>query len=134
MKYQFHLKRALWLTAPLTLEALCDELSNIVQLPSFDFDFENLYEWGIAYEDTHHVELNVSRKHAGGEPRCNDPFHILLISRAEEEPFDELVRLSYMYAERIASQIGVPVYAGEIRYLGGDDYAYDIVRVFSRTP
>ncbi|HZH17925.1 MAG TPA: hypothetical protein VE057_26470 [Archangium sp.] len=126
------LREALWLTAPLTLEVLCEALQEALNVPPFEFDAENVYEWGISFVERGTVELNVSRKHRMGEPRMEEPFHILLLAREVkgEQAREMIARLVREVGPVMATATGVPVHHGDLRYVRGDEYTYEVWRTF----
>jgi hypothetical protein len=126
------LRESLWLTAPLTLEELCEVMREALKVPPFEFDGENVWEWGISALERATVELNVSRKHRMGKPLLQEPFHVRLISRevTRGQEREVLARLALEVGRVTATAVGVPVHHGNLCYIRADNYAYEVWRTF----
>ena len=124
----------LWVTAPLTLAEFCDQLSHRLHLPEFDFDGENVWEWSLSRIENNYVEVNISRKHKMGEPLLGDPLTVLLLV-GDDAPskYDKnwiVANLIPKFGQAIANLTKQPAYHGEVKYLGGDDFAYESSHTF----
>jgi len=53
---------------PQSLEEFGTQLCRLMDLPDFDYDGENVYEWGQTLTLNDLVEVNISRKHGGFHP------------------------------------------------------------------
>ena len=80
-----------------------------MRLTSFDYDAENVYEWGQALTKDGHIEVNISRRH-GYVPPASDFISVnLLVSKDAPPEWDEqwvAQHLLPQYAEAIALIIG----------------------------
>ncbi len=130
----YRVREKLWVTAPIELETFCNQLSSELELPAFNFDAENIYEWGITKIEHGHLEVNISRKHHHGEILFNEPIHILLLveNTAPLSYDSEWVRknLVPVYGQAIANLTGQNTYHGNIEYLGNDDFSYQPTQKF----
>jgi hypothetical protein len=120
---------ALWFTAPLTLEALCSGLEQLLGCPPFEYDAEEVWQWAISTLREGAVEVNVSRKHRGGAPLVEEPFHVLLtfeVGRTRAE----LPGVLEVLGPALALLARAPVHAGRMEHLGEDRYAYAPQRTF----
>jgi hypothetical protein len=126
VSYRVH--EYLWVTVPITLEAFCNQLGNDLQLPAFDFDYENVWEWGLTKIEQWHLEVNISRKHQGGGPLLNEPIHILLLveNTAPISYDSEWVKrnLVPVYGQAVANLTNQPTYYGKVEYLRSNDFSY----------
>jgi hypothetical protein len=105
----------LWFRTFLTLDSLCAQLEKQLGLRSFEFDAENVFEWGEAEALDGTWEINVSRKHKSGSPLPQEPYHVRL--KGKHPPLALLARV-------LAQITTSPVHWGTIEYVGGNDYAY----------
>jgi len=51
-----------------------------MNLPPFEYDGENVYEWGQTLTGNDYVEVNITRKHGGFDPPPGPISVILLVS------------------------------------------------------
>jgi len=130
----YRVRENLWVTASISLEKFCDQLSNDLSLPAFDLEAENVWEWGFTKIEHGHLEVNISRKHKSGEPLLNEPIHILLlVENTAPISYDgEWVtkNLVPVYGKTIANLTRQPTYSGKVDYLGGNDFSYHPLRKF----
>lgn len=110
-----YLTEKIWFLSELELFKLCRLIQKEFNLQEFEFDAENLYEWGIATDQDGLWQINISRKHREGEPQPQEFYHLLF---AGDVPALDKI------AHGIARLIDREVYFGAINYLGGDDYQY----------
>jgi hypothetical protein len=122
-----------WLYTSRPLLEIAETLSDAGVINDYDCDEENVYEWFTARPGRDDLELNVSRKHNGGEIEPDEPLSFLIISRADDCPPESLVR---ELAARVNAALKTMVYVGTIKHLGDDDYCYTarekISRVYER--
>ncbi len=105
----------LWFRCPLELGALCAALQPVLKLGEIRFDSENLYEWAEADSVQGEWGINISRKHRGGTPLPNEPFHVLTTGNPPRTA--EL-------AAAVCPIAHADVFWGRIEYVGGEDFAY----------
>jgi len=133
-RVNYRVREYLWVTAPIELETFCSRLSSESELPTFDFDAENVYEWGLTKIEKGCVEVNISRKHKNGESLFNEPIHVLLlVENTSPISYDsEWVtrNLVPVYGQTIANLTQQITYYGNVEYLGGDDFSYNPSRKF----
>ena len=124
----YRVREYLWVTASIPLEILCDRLGSTLLLPSFNFDAENVWEWGLTKIEQGHLEVNISRKHKSGKPLLNEPIHVLLLveNTAPVSYDSEWVtrNLVPVYGQAIANLTSQPTYHGKVDYLGDNDFSY----------
>jgi hypothetical protein len=119
----------LWVTTSLTLEEFGDQLSNALQWSEFDFDYENVWEWGITKIEDNYIKVNISRKHHRGEPLLEEPLTVLFLVRNDGLPKynKNWIRANLFpkFGQTIANLTKQAVYFGTAKHLGGDDFAYE---------
>ena len=124
----YRVRESLWVTVPITLEAFCNQLVDVLQLPTFNFDCENLWEWGLTKIERGYLEVNIARKHNKGEPLLKEPFHILLlVENTAPASYDSewvIRNLVPVYGQAIANLTSQPTYHGKVDYLGDNDFSY----------
>ena len=74
---------------PHSLEDFGARLAAAMSLPAFEYDGENVYEWGQALTESGHVEVNISRKHGGFNPPPGPISVTLLLSGDAPVEWDE---------------------------------------------
>lgn len=62
------------------LEDFGTQLALAMDLPAFQHDCENVYEWGQTLTGNNHIEVNISRKHGAFDPPPGAISVILLVS------------------------------------------------------
>ena len=124
----YRVRENLWVTAPIELETFCNQLRAELAFPTFDFYAENVYEWGLTKIEQGHLEVNISRKHNGGEPLFSERINILLLveNTAPRSYDSEWVtkNLVPVYGQAIANLTGQITYYGNVEYLGNEDFSY----------
>lgn len=122
------------MTVPLTLETFCNQLRTSLQLPAFEFDSENVWEWGLTKIENGFVEVNISRKHNGGEPLFEEPLTILLLVEDNAlAKYDRDWVISHLvpeFGQVIANLTKQATYYGTVEYLGGDEFIFNPSRTF----
>jgi len=63
-----------------SLEDFGTQLASALDLPPFEYDGENVYEWGQTLTGNDYVEVNITRKHGGFDPPPGPISVILLVS------------------------------------------------------
>lgn len=124
-------KTKIWFYSEFTLEDIGNLLLKNGIISSFDYDYENLYEWIEAESYISNVKFNISRKHSflkvveknqkesfDGEEK--EPVSVMLIY-SENEPSDNVIEKT---AQKIACIFNCSVFTGIINYLGGDEFEY----------
>ncbi len=95
-----------------------DEVANLFRsefhLSEPLLDYENVWRWFEASAPDG-TEFNVSRPHANGRERYEEPLHI----RLTPLPAD-----TDSFGQRMARILGAPVHFGLVEYVGGDDYRH----------
>ena len=133
-QFSYRVRKCLWVTAPSELDVFCNQLSIEMGLPTFKFDAENVYEWGIIKLEQGYVELNISRKHNRGEPLQNEPVHILfLVEHTAPINYDAQWvsdNLIPDYGQAIANLTSQPTYFGDINYIESNDYSYHPLHIY----
>lgn len=133
-RVSYSVREYLWVTAPMALETFCDQFSSELLLPAFNFDYENVWEWGLTKVEQGYLEVNISRKHKSSEPLLNEPMHILLlVEHTAPINYDGewvMRNLVPIYGQAIANLTGQPTYHGKVEYLGGNNFSYDPSRKF----
>jgi hypothetical protein len=107
--------QSLWFISPHTLSSAIALIAQSMQLPDFELDSENLYEWAESASTDDAWHINLSRKHRAGAPLVDVPFHVQLKGNPPSVP---------LMARRLAHALSCTVHWGEIEYLGADRYAY----------
>jgi hypothetical protein len=120
-----------WIYTGRPIIEIAEALSTAGVINDYDCDEENVYEWFTASPGQDDVELNVSRKHNGGDVELDEPLSFLLISRGEEAPPESLVR---ELAAKVNQALKTMVYIGTIKHLGEDDYCYTATQKLGPTP
>src|ERR1043165_2748609 len=130
----YRVREYLWVTASSNLEDFCNQLGSNLSLPTFDFDAENVWEWGLTKIEQWHLEVNISRKHKSGEPLLNEPIHVLLLvenTAPINYDSDWVTRnLVPMYGQAIANLTNQLAYFGKVEYLSGNDFSYHTSHIF----
>jgi len=77
---------------PHSLEDFGEKLAQAMDLAPFEYDAENVYEWGQTLTANNQIEVNITRKHGGFHPPPGPISVILCVSRnALSEWTDEWV-------------------------------------------
>lgn len=63
-----------------SLEQFCEQLAEKLNLPAFEYDDENVYEWGFVQIEYGFIEVNISRPHNGRNPPFDALAVLLLVS------------------------------------------------------
>lgn len=63
-----------------SLEDFGTQLALALNLSAFEYDSENVYEWGQALTGDSYIEVNISRKHGAFQPPPGSVSIILLVS------------------------------------------------------
>jgi hypothetical protein len=108
-------RNCLWLRASIELDDLCRNLEAPLLLAPFEYDAENVFEWGEAKALDGRWEIDVSRKHDDGAPLPEEPYHVML--KGEHPGMEHIART-------LARVAKAPVHWGTIKYLGGNEYSY----------
>ena len=74
---------------PHSLEEFGTQLASAMNLPPFEYDGENVYEWGQTLTENNHIEVNISRKHGDDDPPPGPISVILLVSGDAPVEWDE---------------------------------------------
>ena len=131
----FRARVSLWVVTPIELDVFCNQLADQLRLPSFNFDAENVYEWGLTKIEQGWVEINISRKHNPGDPDFEEPFHILfLVENTAPAKYDNswvVDNLVRIYGQAIANLTSKPAYYGDIKYVGSEAYTYRPATTFT---
>lgn len=107
-----------WCLTPLAVTDVCARLGSAFGLPEpLEWDFENVWEWGEAAVFGGRLRLNVSRRHLDGEPLPAEVLRVLVDGVASPTDLDLL-------GATLAAALGVTVWFGAVKYLGGDEFAY----------
>jgi len=137
-QFSYRVRQHLWVTVPSDLGTFCNQLSHELNLPPFEHDAENIFEWGITKIEKGCIEVNISRKHKRGEPLLDEPMHILfLVENTAPVSYDEdwiKLNLIPVYGQAIANLTNQTAYHGEIKYLGGNDFSYHSSDTFDPQP
>lgn len=137
-QFSYRVSKYLWVTVPSELHVFCNQLSTELKLPTFKFDAENVYEWGITKIEQGYVELNISRKHNRGEPLPNEPVHILfLVEHTAPISYDSqwvVDNLIPDYGQAIANLTSQSTYFGDIKYIESNDFSYHPLHTYEPQP
>ena len=71
------------------LEDFGTQLALVTDLPAFEYDCENVYEWGQTLIGNNQIEVNISRKHGAFNPPPGAISVILLVSGNAPIEWDE---------------------------------------------
>ena len=72
-----------------SLEEFGTQLALIMDLPAFEYDGENVYEWGQTLTANDCIEVNITRRHGGFNPPPSPISVILLVSHDAPEEWNE---------------------------------------------
>lgn len=122
-------KYAVWFFSEEHLEDIGEKLVEKGIIQSFDYDYENVYEWMEAEATNVQAELNFSRQHAFHEDNGleqqrksnkENPVSVLFMYD-DNEPSDEEVE---QFASALSKVLENSCFLGKINYLGEDEYEY----------
>lgn len=134
-QFSYRVRQHLWVTVSSDLEIFCNQLGRELKLPPFEFDAENVFEWGIIKIENGFIEVNISRKHKRGETLLNEPIHILLfVENSAPISYDDdwvIQNLVPVYGQAIANLTNQPTYYGKVEYLGDNDFSYHSSHTFA---
>ncbi len=138
MHAQYRVRESLWVTAPLTLETFCNQLRTLLQLPAFEFDGENVWEWGLTKIENGFIEVNISRKLNWGKLLFEEPLIILLLVEDNAPAkYDRDWMISHLvpeFGQDIANLTKQVTYYGTVEYLGEVELVYKPSRAFQSVP
>ncbi len=130
----YRAREYLWVVTQLDLEIFCNQFRIILRLPAFDFDWENVWQWGLTKIENGYVEINISRKHKHGEPLIEEPIMVLLlVDSTAPVNYDKewlMENLILVYGQTIANLTMQSAYYGVVEYVSGEDFVYKPSRTF----
>ena len=121
----------IWFYSEKKLEEISEKLLEKALVKSFEYDYENVYEWIEAQSDDLQIEFNFSRQHSYErefeqnsieqiKANLEKPITVLFMYDGDE-PSDEIVE---EFASSLSQILQCSVFLGNINYLGGDNYEY----------
>lgn len=121
----------IWFYSEKTLEDIADILLSKGIISSYEYDYENVYEWIEAQHTDNSFNINISRKHSYNElyeeenqnqhnSNITEPVTLMLMYE-NTKPSDS--KIEYI-ASKINTILNTQVYLGNINYMGGDNYEY----------
>jgi hypothetical protein len=130
----YRAREYLWVITPLDLEMFCNQLRDELQLPAFNFDWENVWQWGLTKIENGCVEINISRKHNHGKPLVEEPIMVLLlVENTAPTNYNKswlMKNLVLTYGQIIANLAKQPVSYGTVEYLAGENFIYKPSQTF----
>lgn len=79
-----------------------------MDLPTVEYDCENVYEWGQTLTGNNYIEVNISRKHGAFQPPPGPVSIILLVSGDAPVEWDEQWLMEHLlpqYAKAVCGMV-----------------------------
>lgn len=120
-KYQMEqtIRWDFWLFIEQELTDLQALFSQLFTMPNLYWDYENHWEWLTAEASEQITWLNISRAHQ--QQGCYDQPLVISLNISAQ-----LADTQAAWAYKLAQALNCTVYVGQRRYLGGNDFSYDV--------